>query len=106
MNVIIKISIIVNFLKDFSYLFLDREEGREKERERKINVRLPLTCPPLGTWTATQACAPTGNRTGDPLVRRPALSPLSHTSQGQLLFILINIFKYYYYTNSGFKSHS
>ena len=38
--------------------------------------------PLLGTWPATQACAVTGNQTDDPLVHRPALSPLSHTSQG------------------------
>ena len=42
--------------------------------------------PLLGTWPATQACAltenQTGNRTGNPLVHRPALKPLSHTSQG------------------------
>ena len=56
------------FLKDFIYLFLEREEGREKERERNVNVWLPLTWPPLGTWPATQACALTGNRTGDFLV--------------------------------------
>ena len=67
------------FLKDFIYLFLERGEGREKERERNINVWLPLTHPPLGTWPETQACVLTGNRTGDPLVRRLALSPVSHT---------------------------
>ena len=27
------------------YLFLDRGEGREKEREININVWLPLACP-------------------------------------------------------------
>ena len=27
------------FLKDFIYLFLERGEGREEERERNINVR-------------------------------------------------------------------
>ena len=31
--------------------------------ERNINVWLPLTWPPLGTWPATQACAMIGNRT-------------------------------------------
>ena len=42
-----------------------------------------FSCAPLlGTWPATQASALTGNRTGDPLVRRLVLSPLSHTSQG------------------------
>ena len=37
--------------------------------------------PLLGTWLTTQACVLTGNRTSDPLVCRPALHPLSHTSQ-------------------------
>ena len=39
------------------YLFLEKGEGREKERERNINVWLPLRCPQLGTWPTTQACA-------------------------------------------------
>ena len=36
-------------------------EGREKEREKNINVWLPLTHPLLGAWPRTQACALTGN---------------------------------------------
>ena len=68
--------------KDLIYLFLERGEGKEKEQERNINVWLPRARPPLGTWPATQACALTGNQTSDPLVLRPALNPLSHTSQG------------------------
>ena len=28
-----------NFFKDFIYLFSERVEGREKERERNVNVR-------------------------------------------------------------------
>ena len=76
-----KCSII--FLKDFIYLFLDRGEGREKERKRRnMNVWLPLVYPLLETWPANPACALTGNRTRDPLVCRLALYPLSHTSQG------------------------
>ena len=71
-------------LKDFIYVFLERGEGREKERGRNINVWLPLVCPLLGTWPATQACALTGNQTHDPVVRRPVLNPLSHTSQGKI----------------------
>ena len=70
------------FLKDFIYLSLERGEGREKEEEWNINVWLPLVHPVLGTWPATQACALTGIRTSDALVCRPALNPLSHTSQG------------------------
>ena len=71
------------FKKYFIYLFLERGEGKEKERERNINVWLLLTHPLLGTWLVNQACALTGNWTGDPLVRRPALNPLSYTSQGK-----------------------
>ena len=41
--------------------------------------------PYWGTWPETQACALAGNRTGDPLVCRPALNPLSYTNQGHLL---------------------
>ena len=73
------------FFKDFIYLFLEREEGKEKERERDISVWFPLTCPLLGTWPATQVCALTGNWTSDPLLHRPVLNPLNHTSQGHIL---------------------
>ena len=74
-----------SFLKivlDFIYLFLERGVGREKEREININVWLPLAYSKLGTWPATWACALAGNPTGDISVCRPALNPLSHTSQG------------------------
>ena len=33
-------------LKDFIHLFLERGEGREEERERNINVCLPLSHAP------------------------------------------------------------
>ena len=75
---------ITIFFKDFVYLFLERGEGREKERERNINVWLPLAHPQLGTWLATQACALTGNQAGNPLVFRTTPNPLSHTSQGSI----------------------
>ena len=45
------------FFKDIIYLFLEKGEGREKERERNINVWFPLMHPLLGTWPATQAYA-------------------------------------------------
>ena len=71
------------FLKDFIYFWSGKKGERE---ERNINVRLPLVRPLLGTWPATQACALTGKQTSDPLVCRPALNPLSSTSQGQIYF--------------------
>ena len=67
------------------YLFIFREGNGWTERERNINVWLPLMCPLLGTWPATQACAPTGNGTSNPLVHRLALNPRSHTSQGIII---------------------
>ena len=45
-------------------------------------------CPLRGSWPAVQPCALTGNRTSDPLVYRPALNPLSCTSQGRRLAFL------------------
>ena len=45
------------------FLFLESGEGWE----RNVNVWLSLQHPPPGTWPATQACAPTGNQTSDPL---------------------------------------
>ena len=77
-----------HFLKYFIY-FIFRGEGRKKERETNINVWLPLVCL-LGTWPATQARALTGNQTRDPVVHRPVLSPVSHTSQGGNVFLWQN----------------
>ena len=78
--------------KDFIYLFiyfLERERGREGEREKETSMRkryfnwLPLPCPQLGAWPATQACALTGNQTSNLSVCGPVLNPLSHTSQDE-----------------------
>ena len=46
--------VCVRGFKDCIYLFLERREGREKERERQINVWLPLMCLPTGNL----ACQP------------------------------------------------
>ena len=71
------------YLFFFKILFIVRERGGEREIEwEKHHVWLPLTRPLLGTWPTTQTCALTGNQTSNPLLHRPALNPLSHTSQG------------------------
>ena len=72
------------FYKRFYLCIFKERGGRERGREtsmckRHINC-LPLARPRLGTWPATQACAPTRKQTHDLSVRRVALSPLSHTS--------------------------
>ena len=51
---------IIKFLKRF-YLFIFREKGREEDR-RETSMCGCLSCTPLlGTWSATQAGALTGN---------------------------------------------
>ena len=68
----------------FKVLFIFREGkvGRKRGRETSMHGCLSNTLPQLGIQAATQICALTRNQTSDPLVHRPALNPLSHTSQG------------------------
>ena len=72
------------FFNIFKFIYFYRGGRREKERERNINMWLPLMNLPLRTWPTTQAHSLTGNQTGNPLVHRLALNPLSHTSQGRM----------------------
>ena len=74
------------FSKNSIFIYFQREERSKKQRDTDINSSLPLMCYiPPETWPRTQACALNRNRTGDPLVHRPALNSLSHTSWGYLL---------------------
>ena len=54
---------------------------------------LPLTCPPLGTWPTTQACAMIGNRTSNPLVRSPRSVHWATPARALMLFFLNNSLK-------------
>ena len=80
------------FFKDFIYLFLEKGEGKEKKRERNIDVGARDTsngCPLLTpSWDLAHSpgmCL-TGNKTCDPSIHRLALNPLSHSSQGNKVF--------------------
>ena len=81
------------------YLFF-RERGREEEQERKTlmckrNTEwFPLTHLQLGAWPTTQACVPTGNHTCDPLAYGMTPNPLSHTSEGTIVFFM-SLIAYY-----------
>ena len=78
-DAISKVLDILLFIPSFFFLrfYLFLERGREEEGKGEKHLHAPL----LVTWPITQACALTGNQTGDSLVRRLALSPLSHTNQ-------------------------
>ena len=54
------------------------ERGREGEKHQCV---VASHTPPTWDLAGNPACALTGLRTGDLLVHRPALNPLSHTSQ-------------------------
>ena len=75
----------------FIYLFVREGQGvRKRGRETLMCERyidqVPLACLHLGIRPATQACTLTGNWTSDFSAQRPALNPLSHTSQGWAFF--------------------
>ena len=75
----------------FIYFYREGKRGRKKGGETSMCGCLSHA-PPLGTWPSTQACALTGNRTSNPLVHRPALSPLSYTCHGHYsLFLLLTL---------------
>ena len=82
------IIIIICFISIFLrfYLFIFRQRGREGREGDNPQCVVACHAPLQGTWPTTQVCALTGNQTGDLLVRRLALNPLSHTSQGFLLY--------------------
>ena len=84
------------FIHPFIFREREREGGREEEKtamcERYIDY-LSLARPQMGTRSATQACALTGNRTSDLLVCRLALNPLSYSSQGPLFLSFFLFFK-------------
>ena len=46
---------MIHFFKEFIYLFLERGEGREKERNINMWLCGYLSHPLLGTWPETQA---------------------------------------------------
>ena len=74
------------------------EGEREGEKHQHVRETSALASLQWGTWPASQACALTGNRTGDVLVCRLVLNPLGHTSQ-------VNYYYYYYYHHHHHHHH-
>ena len=69
-------------------LFIFRERGKEEEREgEKHQCVVASRMPPIGDLAQHPGMCPDWESTGDPLVLRLALNPLSHTSQGWRWFL-------------------
>ena len=93
---------------NISFLFSSfRGEGEENEKERNINVWLPRTCPLLGTWPTTQACAlmgkqpfglQAGTQSTEPHQPGPDISS-THLALYLVIVILLTIFFMMYFTS-------
>ena len=81
----------------FIYLFKKGEGRRKRGRETSMDGCLGST-PYWGPGPQPRYVSLTGNRTRDPLVCRPVLKPLSHTSQSRIFFLMLNTIPFYVYT--------
>ena len=75
------------FFLDFIYLFLERGEGREKKRERNINVWLPLVRPPTGDTACNPGMCPDWESNHRPFVSQAGTQSTEPHQPGQESFI-------------------
>ena len=76
------------------YLFIFGKRERERERKgEKHQCVVASRAPPAGDLTCNPGMCPDWELNCDPLVPRPALNPLSYTSQGR---------KIYFYSHTPF----
>ena len=73
-----------SFFRTFICLFLEKGEGREKEKHRSVASFMP----PTGDLAHNSGRCPDWESSRQPFFRRPELSPLSHTSQGGVFWSL------------------
>ena len=77
------------------YLFILRETGMEGEKQRgKHQCVVASHTPATGDLDHNPVMCPDWESNCDPLAHRPALNPLSYTSQGQ--FVLLNPFTFFH----------
>ena len=70
---------VLVFLKEFFVLFLEGKARREGEKHQCV---VTSHVPPTGDLACNPGMCPHWESNPQPLVHRPALNPLSHTSQG------------------------
>ena len=80
---------MAGFFKDFIYLFLERGEGREREKHQCV-VASPV--PPTGDLACNPGMCPDWESNGEPLVLRLVPNPLSQTSQDQVFFFFLRFY--------------
>ena len=73
------------FFKILFIYFLERWEVKERGKHQCV---VASCTPPTGDPASNPGMCPTGNRTGDPLICRLALNPLSCTSQDRTVHFL------------------
>ena len=78
------------FFKDVIYLFLSRGEGREKERERNINVWLPLMHPPTGDLARNPGMCPDWQSNQWPFGSQAGTQSTEPHQPGLILFLCIH----------------
>ena len=80
-----------NFLKRFYFVFLERQQGREKENERNINVRntdqLPLVCVLTRDWTRNPGMCPDQELSLPSFVLRNNAQPTEPHWSGQRILV-------------------
>ena len=86
-------SLISDFLffsfKDFIYSFLEGGEVREKERERNINVWLPLKCPPTGDLARNPGMCPDWQSNQWPFGSQAGTQSTEPHQPGLILFLCV-----------------
>ena len=83
------------FKKDFIYLLLERREGKEKERERNMDVQeiyrlVASPTPPTGDLVCNPGMHPDWESNQQPVGYRSVILRVSHTSQSCLSYTLEN----------------
>ena len=86
--------VTIYFLRLLIYLFLDRGEGREKEKKRNITVWLPLAYPAPGNLACNSGVCPDWESNQEPFGWQAGAQSLRHTSQGFLKWDLAQLLQW------------
>ena len=92
------------FFKELIYLFLESREGKQTERERNINVWLPLTSSPTGDLAYNPGMCPVWESNQRPFGMQDGTQSTEPHYPGLVLFSVDTFKKYIYKTWNGAHS--